>query len=99
MRPCAAPEAMPSVCVGRMIEQIGNVRRRNTVGSGMIRLASLVSPPALRSGKTRPVMGSVSGGAFPALSCQVWKCIVSVGPMESMMRSTSGSLTRCASPA
>jgi hypothetical protein len=42
----------------------------------------------------QPVRWSVSGGALPALSCQVWKCIVSVGPMLRRTRSTSGSLTR-----
>ena len=40
-------------------------------------------------GEGGPVVGSVSGGAFPALSCHVWKCMVSVGPMLSGIRSTS----------
>jgi hypothetical protein len=43
------------------------------------------------------LVGSVSGGPLPALSLQVWKCIVSVGPMLSTTRSTSGSVTRWAS--
>ena len=83
-----------------MIEHFGNLRFRNTVGSGMIRLVWNSSPPnggALRSGNTSPLVGSVSGGALPALSLQVWKCIVSVGPMLSRTRSTSGSVTRWAS--
>src|SRR5437762_6810277 len=33
-----APIAAPSVWVGRMIEQTGNLRSRKMVGSGMIRL-------------------------------------------------------------
>jgi hypothetical protein len=89
--------AAPLVWVGRMIETIGNLRLRKIVGSGMIRFVCKASPSALRSGKTRPFVGSVRGGAFPALSCQVWKCIASVGPMLSRIRSTSGWLTRWAS--
>jgi hypothetical protein len=68
------PMAAPSVSVGRMIETIGNLRLRKIVGSGMIRLVWVSSPSALRSGNVSPVMGSVKGGALPALSCQVWKC-------------------------
>src|SRR5256885_6012962 len=52
----------------------------------MIKFVCVDSPSALRSGNTRPLVGSVSGGALPALSCQVWKCIASVGPMLSRMR-------------
>src|SRR5207253_9700840 len=69
--------AAPTVAVGRMIDTAGNVRLRKAVGSGMIRLVWKSSPPkgaALRSGKTSPLVGSVSAGALPALSCQVWKC-------------------------
>jgi hypothetical protein len=50
-------------------------------------------------GKVKPVIGSVSGGAFPALSCQVWKCIVSVGPILSKMRNASAFVIRWASEA
>jgi hypothetical protein len=42
-------------------------------------------------------VGSVNGVALPALSCHVWKCIVSVGPMLSSTRITSGSDTRSTS--
>ena len=66
--------AAPFVSVGRIIEQTGNLRLRKTVGSGMIRLVEKSSPSnggALRSGNTNPFVGSVSGGALPALSCQV----------------------------
>ena len=100
VRAFAAPIAAPSVLVGRMIEQTGNFRSRNTVGSGMIRLVWKSSPPnggAFRSGNSRPLVGSLSAGALPALSIHVWKCIVSVGPMLSRIRRTSGSLTRCTS--
>ena len=74
-----------------MIEQIGNLRSRKTVGSGMIRFVCSNSPSTVQVGERKAVVGSVNGGALPALSCQVWKCIVSVGPMLSRMRSTSGS--------
>ena len=60
----------------------------------MIRLVWKLVPPnggLLRSGNTSPLVGSLTGGASPALSFQVWKCIVSVGPMLSTTRSTSGS--------
>ena len=53
--------------------------------------------PVVRSLKVTvdPVIGSVSvtGFAFPALSCQVWKCMVSVGPILSRIRNTSGLVT------
>ncbi len=41
----------------------------------------------------KPVSVSVIAKALPALSCQVWKCIVSLGPMLSKIRSTSRLLT------
>ena len=96
VRNFAAPRAEPSVLVGRMTEHLGNFRSRKLVGSGMIRFGWNTAPLAFRSGNVSPVLGSVSGGALPALSCHVWKCIVSVGPMLSKMRSTSGFVTRCA---
>ena len=39
----------------------------------------------------------LSAGAVPALSAQVWKCMVSVGPMLSRTRKTWALDTRCAS--
>src|ERR1700722_9069515 len=95
-----APVAAPFVSVGRMIDTLGRFRLRNGHGSGMMRLVWNVSPPnggELRSGNTRPLVGSVKGGAFPALSCQVWKCIVSVGPMLIRIRRTSTLEALCAS--
>ena len=65
------PMATPFVSVGRMIEHTGRLRLKNGQGSGMIRLVWKVSPPKggeLRSGKTSPLVGSVKGGALPALS-------------------------------
>ena len=56
----SAAIAAPRVSVGRMIETIGNVRLRNMVGSGMIRLVWNPSPPnggALRSGNDQPIGG------------------------------------------
>lgn len=46
-----------------------------------------------------PVTGSTAlrGGALPAPSDQVWKCMVSVGPMLIRIRSTSTSVALCAS--
>src|SRR3954447_26066607 len=95
----AAPRAAAFVSLGRMIEQIGNFLSRNFVGSGMMRLGLYSALPPFRSGYVSPVVGSVRGGALPALSCQVWKCIVSVGPLLSRMRRTSGLVTRWASDA
>ena len=71
---CAHCSSTPRISVGRMIETAGNLRLRKTVGSGMIRLVWMSSPPnggALRSGNTNPLVGSVRAGALPALSCQV----------------------------
>jgi len=56
----SAAIAAPAVLVGRMIETIGNVRLRNMVGSGMIRLVWNRCPPnggELRSGNTNPLVG------------------------------------------
>src|SRR5258708_7843190 len=68
----SAPMAAPFVSVGRMIETGGNVRRRKMVGSGMIRLLWTASGAgATRFGNINPLVGSVTAGALPALSCQV----------------------------
>src|SRR5271165_5373302 len=100
VRALTAPIAALSVRVGRTIEHIGRLCFRKIVGSGMIRFDLNSSPPsggAFRLGNSSPLVGSTSGGALPALSCHVWKCIASVGPMLSSTLSTSGSLTRWAS--
>src|SRR6266404_2810085 len=98
VRKRTAPIAAPCVSVVRTIEQTGKLRLRKTVGSGMIRLAWRSSFPANggfeRSGNTSPLVGSVTAGALPALSCQTWKCRASVGPMLSRMRNTSTLETR-----
>jgi len=94
-----APIATPLVSVGRIIEQGGRLRLKNGQGSGMIKLVWKASPPKggeLRSGNISPFVESVSGGALPALSDQVWKCIVSVGPMLISIRKTSTSSALCA---
>src|SRR3984893_7732560 len=102
-----APMAAPLVSVGRMIEQFGNFLFRNGHGSGMIRFACNVSgAPLCRSLNVTDELfigsNTVNGGlgpgpgpafAFPALSCHVWKCAVSVGPMLSTTLKTSGLLT------
>src|SRR6186997_3210801 len=79
--------------VGRTTEQTGRLVSINGQGSGMIRLvwnisrtAEPVAPllgstPESSAGKVRPLVGSVSGGAWPAVSDQVWKCMSSIGPM------------------
>src|SRR6516162_1499513 len=98
------PMATPFVSVGRMIEHTGRLRLRKGQGSGMMRFVWKVSPPKgeeLRSGNVKPFVGSVSGAsgvetALPALSDQVWKCMVSVGPMLRSIRRTSVLLARCA---
>ena len=83
-----------------MTEQGGSLGLINGHGSGMIKFAFRSSFAEVRSGKVTdtPVTGStaVKGVALPALSCQVWKCIVSVGPMLIRMRRTSGWVARCA---
>src|ERR1039458_5607313 len=75
----------------------------NGQGSGMIRLVWKFEPPKgaeFRSGNVTdtPVIGSVAvrGGALPALSAQVWKCIVSVGPMLIRILNTSTLVALCA---
>src|SRR6185312_2085583 len=95
--------AAPLVSVGRMTEHGGSLRLMNGQGSGMMRVVWKVSPPKgaeFRSGNVTdtPVTGSfaVRGGALPALSDQVWKCMVSVGPMLMRMRRTSTLVARCA---
>src|SRR5579871_2805743 len=98
------PMAIPLVSVGRMMEHFGSDGLRNGHGSGMMRLVVNSSPPngaALRFGNVSPLVGSVRGArggetALPALSDQVWKCIVSVGPMLINMRRTSTLEARCA---
>src|ERR1019366_2011827 len=100
----SVPMATPVVSVGRMTEQAGRLRLRKGHGSGMIRLVvkiSLSFGGAFRFGKNSPFVGSVNGArgvlsALPALSDQVWKCIVSVGPMLIRIRSTSTLLALCA---
>src|ERR1035437_8151533 len=103
VRKLTTPMAMPFVSVGRMMEHGGSLRLRKGQGSGMIRLVWKSSPPngeEFKSGNVTeaPVTGSfaVSGGALPALSAQVWKCMVSVGPMLMRMRRTSTLLARWA---
>src|ERR1017187_966777 len=97
------PMAIPFVSVGRITEHRGSLRLINGHGSGMIRLVWKRSPPnggEFRSGKVTEtlVTGStaVSGGAFPALSDHVWKCIVSVGPMLMRIVRTSTLVALCA---
>src|SRR5262249_56459312 len=87
-----APKTLLSVETGRMIEHTGRLGSRNGHGSGMIRLVWKSSPPnggLLRSGKVSPVLGSVRGGALPALSCHVSKCMGSLAPILSRIRKTS----------
>ena len=91
----------PPCCVevGRMIETGPSFASRNTVGSGMIRL---VWNSSATFGPVAPVLGStallrfgnvrapsVILGALPALSCQVWKCVISDPPILSKTRRTS----------
>src|SRR5579862_2020652 len=105
VRKLSAPIAAPFVSVGRITDTIGRLRLRNGHGSGIIRLVLNCSPPsggAFRFGKNNPLVGSVNGAmgseeALPAMSDQVWKCMVSVGPMLIRIRKTSTSLALCAS--
>jgi len=111
VRNLTAPVAAPVVFVGRITEHTGRLVLMKGQGSGMIRLvwnicltASPVDPllgslPELRLGNVRPLVGSVSGGALPALSEKVWKCMISTGPMLMRSRSTSTSVALCASAA
>src|SRR5262252_4061469 len=78
VRKLSAPMAAPAVFVGRTTEHAGRLALMNGQGSGMIRLAwnisltaaslapVLGSTPLLRSGNVRLLVGSMSGGAFPA---------------------------------
>src|SRR6516165_2024650 len=60
-----APIAAPLVLVGRIIEQIGNLRLRNGVGSGMIRLACVVSVAAPPSAGVKWRSKKVTVEPFP----------------------------------
>jgi len=83
VRNLSAPVATPVVFVGRITEHGGRLVLINGQGSGMIRLvwnicltAAPVAPllgstPELRLGNVRPLVGSVSGGASPAVSDKV----------------------------
>src|SRR4029077_3031639 len=94
--------------VGRIMDTGPNFEFRKNVGSGMIRLvwnrSATVSPPpiepvapvlgstpVLRGGQVR--LHSVMVGAFPALSCQTWQYMVSLGPMLRRTRKTSRLVT------
>src|SRR6478735_11277135 len=81
VRNLRAPVAIAAVAfVGRTTEQAGRPGSMNGHGSGRIRLvwniswtAAPVAPllgsaPELRSGKVRPLVGSVIVGAWPAIS-------------------------------
>src|ERR1700757_5428905 len=103
VRNFTTPVAIPRVSVGRMIEHGGSLRLRKGHGSGIIRFVWKFSPPnggEFRSGNVTetPVTGStaVNGGALPALSAHVWKCIVSVGPILMRILNTSTLLALCA---
>src|ERR1019366_7080977 len=103
VRNLITPIAMSFVSVGRITEQRGSLRLMNGQGSGMIRFVWKRGPPnggEFRLGNVTetPVIGStaVRGGALPALSAHVWKCIVSVGPMLIRILKTSTLLALCA---
>src|SRR6516165_8069552 len=96
LRPLTAATApFRASLVGRTIETGPSDLFRKNVGSGMIKLVCSRSAfvAVLRLGKDRFWLGSEMLGAFPALSCQVWKCMASVGPMLSRTRRTSRLLT------
>src|SRR5271169_1636882 len=83
VRNLSAPVAAPVVFVGRITEHAGRLVLMKGQGSGMIRLVwnicltaapldpLLGSRPRLRSGNVRPLVGSVSGGALPAVADKV----------------------------
>src|ERR1700722_6319660 len=103
VRKLTTPIAIPFVSVGRITEHFGSLRLMKGQGSGMIRFVWKFSPPnggEFRSGKVTetPVIGSTAGrgGAVPPLSAQVWKCMVSVGPMLMRILNTSTLLALCA---
>ena len=99
----SAPMAAPSVSVGRMIETDRElaIEEDRRLGHDQVGLASFTVGVEVGKGHRYPVTGStaVRGGALPALSCQVWKCIISLPPMLSRIRSTSVWVTRWASEA
>ena len=103
----APPKAIE---VGRMMATGPRFWSRKWVGSGMIKLDCKVSPfkdsgsilpwAALNVEKVTVELftgsTSVKGVELPALSCQVWKCMVALGPMLSRILKTSRLVTRCA---
>ena len=77
-----------------------SIQERTRFGHDQSLVEELVPPPPNQGNFTEtPVTGStaVRGGALPATSDQVWKCMVSVGPMLIRIRSTSTSVALCAS--
>src|SRR5256885_148029 len=85
--------------------------KQNPQGIGALRILCCLwnfpdlqsSPPnggEFRSGNVTVLLftgsNAVTCGALPALSCQVWKCIVSVGPILIRIRNTSTLEARCA---
>src|SRR5438874_13706459 len=86
--------------VGRMIAQAGRLGLMNSHGSGIIRLACSVSGwPVVRSAEVTVELligsKSVNGVALPALSCQVWKCMISDPLMLRRILGTSRLVTFC----
>ena len=61
IKPLTARAAAPSVSVGRMIEQVGNLRLRKMVGSGMIRLVWSQFAVGVEVGEHQPVRGIGQG--------------------------------------
>ncbi len=96
VRKFTTPIAMPLGLCGPYDRASWKLAAQKWAGSGMIRFVWKFSPPnggEFRSGKVTetPVTGStaVQEAALPALSAQVWKCMVSVGPMLMRIRKTS----------
>ena len=104
MRRLHSSHGYPGLSVGRMIEQRGKLRAEERAGFGhdQVRLAATAAwniVGEILESTVAPVIGStrLPVRTLPALSCHVWKCEVSVGPMLSRMRSTSALVTLCAS--
>jgi hypothetical protein len=77
-----------------MIEHTGNFRLRAWLRHDQVGLEVLPAGRYIEVGKHERGIGRIGQrGCVAPLSCQVWKCMVSVGPMLSGIRKTCGWVT------
>jgi hypothetical protein len=83
------PKIFDTIETGRMIETFGNLRSRTRLGHDQVGLEVL---PAGRYIERETAKCHIIRRR-KRIARQVWKCWVSVGPMLSRIRNTTGSVT------